>query len=331
MAIQGGGYFVLGNGTSQHFYTRDGSFNLSPDGTLEAGAIGMTVQGWVADPTTGILSTATPLGTIKLPLSSVNVSPTTSAVLGGNLDSTQAVYVKGTPPTGGSTSTAITVYDSQGTPHELDLTLQKTAANTWSYTFAAPAVTGKATADFTLAGATGSLTFDANGALTSTPPTAALTLTYANSTTAGAISVDFSKISQVASSSQVNVSTVDGSAAGTLSTFSVGKNGVVTAIYSNGTNKQVGQIALADFRNPDDLLRQGNNLYTEGVNSGKPQVGAAGTGTLGPIATGQLEGSNVDLAAQFGQMIQAQQGFNSNTKVITTTNNMLQAVISIVP
>ena len=81
----------------------------------------------------------------------------------------------------------------------------------------------------------------------------------------------------------------------------------------------------------DGLLRKGSNLYAQGVNSGAPQIGTAGSGTLGAIQTGQLEGSNVDLAAQFAQMIQAQQGFNANTKVITTTDNMLNQVISIVP
>jgi len=129
----------------------------------------------------------------------------------------------------------------------------------------------------------------------------------------------------------VNVSTTDGAPGGAIASFSVGKDGGITAVYSNGTSKTAGQIALADFRNADGLIREGSNLYSTGVNSGPPQVGDANSANLGSILTGQLEGSNVDLAAQFGQMIQAQQGFNANTKVITTTNSMLQSVLSIVP
>jgi flagellar hook protein FlgE len=145
------------------------------------------------------------------------------------------------------------------------------------------------------------------------------------------VTVDFSAVTQIASSSQVNVASADGSAGGSLSTYTVGNDGKVTAVYSNGQSKIVGQIALANFTNVDDLQRMGNNMYQEGVNSGKPLYGQAGTGTLGTIATGQLEGSNVDLAAQFGSMIQAQQGFNANSKVVTTTDNMLQSLISIIP
>jgi flagellar hook protein FlgE len=222
----------------------------------------------------------------------------------------------------------MTVYDSQGTAHQINLTLQKTATNTWSYAIAAPTGSTDITA---LTGGTGSMTFNANGVLTAPATSPTLAITYANGTAAGSITVDLSKISQINSPSQINPSSIDGTPGGTLSTYSVGKNGVVTAVYSNGLSKAVGQIALADFRNPDDLQREGNNLYAAGVNSGSPQIGHAGSGTLGPIATGQLEGSNVDLAAQFGNMIQAQQGFNANTKVVTTTNNMLQSRISIVP
>ncbi|HXT34186.1 MAG TPA: flagellar hook-basal body complex protein, partial [Chloroflexota bacterium] len=122
-----------------------------------------------------------------------------------------------------------------------------------------------------------------------------------------------------------------GTPGGTLATYSVAKDGTITAVYSNGNSKVIGQLALADFRNTDGLIREGSNLFSAGINSGQPQVGQAGVGTLGTIGTGQLEGSNVDLAAQFAEMIQAQQGFNANTKVVTTTNSMLQAVISIVP
>ncbi len=119
--------------------------------------------------------------------------------------------------------------------------------------------------------------------------------------------------------------------------FSVGKDGTIIGAYDDGTSQPIAQVALTDFRNPDGLIRDGDNLYSAGVNAGQAQFqgtsnfGTAGSSTLGTIGSGQLEGSNVDLAKQFADMIQAQQGFNANTKVITTTNNMLQSVLAIVP
>jgi len=327
MAIQGGGYFVVNNG-QQSFYTRDGSFNVAPDGTLESGTTGMKVQGWTQLNADGTVNTTSPLAAVKIPLNSQNASASTNVGMAGNLDATQAVYAAGPPPTGGAFTTTITVYDSQGTAHQLAATFQKTATNTWSYSIVSPAGNTDIT---TITGNTGSLTFDANGALKTPTTQPTLAITYANGTAAGAVTVDMSKVSQLAETSQVNVATVDGTPGGTLATYSVGKDGTITAVYSNGNSKVIGQLALADFRNTDGLIRDGSNLFSAGVNSGQPQIGQAGIGTLGTIGTGQLEGSNVDLAAQFAQMIQAQQGFNANTKVVTTTNNMLQAVISIVP
>jgi len=323
MAIQGGGYFMLTDGRLNH-YTRDGSFTVAPDGTLESPVTGMSVLGWSSLNANGTVNNASPLGAIKIPLNSQTAAATTAVGLAGNLDASQAVYAAGPPPTGGQFTTTLNVYDSQGFAHQLSLTFQKTSNNNWSY-----AITGGA--DTNNFSSNGTATFDAQGKLTAPLPSPSLSLTYANGTANGTIAVDFSQISQLSETSQVNVTTADGSSGGTLSTFSVGKDGVITAVYSNGSSKAVGQIALADFRNPDGLLREGHNLYAAGINSGAPQVGPAGVGNLGSINTGQLEGSNVDLAAQFAQMIQAQQGFNANTKVVTTTNNMLQSVISIIP
>ena len=335
MTIQGGGFFVLSNGTANNIYTRDGSFNVAPDGSLESGSTGLTVKGWTSLNADGTVNTSTPLTTIQLPLDSVSVGASSEVALSGNLDATQAVYAAGPPVVGGNFTTSMTVYDSQGKSHQLTLTLQKTGPSAWSYAITAPPVTAPAVSDISsITGGSGTLAFDNNGALTATGTVnpAPLAITYADgSVAAGAVSVDFSKLTQIASPSQVNVASADGSAGGTLATYTVAKDGVVTAVYSNGTSKTVGQIGLANFTNVDDLQRMGNNMYQEGANSGKPLFGQAGSGTLGTIATGQLEGSNVDLAAQFGEMIQAQQGFNANTKVITTTNSMLQSLISIVP
>lgn len=324
MAIQGNGYFILDNGQGNYF-SRDGSFTVAPDGTLESGATGMTVQGWMSPTTGGTIDTTKPLATIKIPVGSQNATATTKALMTGNLDSGAPVYNQAQPTNGGQFTTSLVVYDSQGNAHNLSMQFQKQSANTWSWQITP---TGSNVTNAT--NNKGTLTFDQNGNQ-NPPATPTINLTYANSTAPGSITVDFSKISQLAQTSQVNVATTDGTPGGTMSTFSVGRDGTVTAVYSNGTSRAIGQVALADFRNPDGLIRQGNNLYSPSVNSGSPLYAVAGVGNVGAIATGQLEGSNVDLAAQFGDMIQAQQGFNANTKVISTTNSLLQSVIAIVP
>ncbi len=183
----------------------------------------------------------------------------------------------------------------------------------------------------TLSGGSGSLTFDLAGALKSPIAPPNLNITYGNVASNATVALDFSKITQLAQTSQVTVATADGMPGGSISTFNVDKNGVVSAVYSNGLIKPLAQVALADFRNPDGLLREGNNLNSVGPNSGLPQLGVAGVGTMGVIHTGQLEGSNVDLASQFSQMIQAQQGFNANTKVLSTTHAMVQSLFQILP
>lgn len=319
MTIQGNGYFVVNKGT-QTFYTRDGSFTVAPDGTLTMGANGMTVQGWPAK-SDGTIDKTQPLGNIKIPVGTQTASPTSKVGLNGNLDASQ--------PASSSSQfvTPVTVYDSLGNAHNLSATFTKTGNGAWSYAITDPS--GKATI---AGGGSGNLSFDSSGQFQTTgSSTPQLQLSYGNGAASQTVAIDFSQISQLTQASQVNVATTDGAAGGAIATFSVGKDGGITAVYSNGTSKTIGQIALADFRNPDGLIREGDNLYSTGVNSGSPQVGDPGVANLGTIQTGQLEGSNVDLAAQFGQMIQAQQGFNANTKVITTTNNMMQSVISIVP
>ncbi len=327
MAIQGNGFFIMSNGQSD-MYTRDGSFTVAPDGTLENAASGMTVQGWttVKNDGSGQIDTTTPLSTVKIPVGSQSATATTQVTMAGNLDSSQAVYSPGPPATGGQFSLTMNVYDSQGNAHALNVFFTKAQNNQWNYKVTAP------NNDVTISPntATGQINFNSAGV--QTPPSIpVLGLTYNNGTSAGNVTVDFSKLSQLAQTSQVSVATSDGTPGGTISTFSVGQDGTITAVYSNGTSRAVGQIALADFRNPDGLIRMGNNMATPSVNSGSPQVSVAGLGNIGQISTGQLEGSNVDLAAQFGLMIEAQQGFNANTKVISTTNSLLQSVISIIP
>ena len=122
----------------------------------------------------------------------------------------------------------------------------------------------------------------------------------------------------------------DGMGAGTFAGFymTVG-TGEIYGVYSNGMQELVGQLALADFVNPDGLIRDGQNLWRSGANSGEPSIGAPHSGGRGDIVSGYLEGSNVDLAQEFTNMILAQRGFQASSRVITTSDEMLQELVNI--
>ena len=121
----------------------------------------------------------------------------------------------------------------------------------------------------------------------------------------------------------------DGYPAGTLRSISVDDQGVVTATYSNGEMTPMFQVALADFPSYDGLSKMGNNLYAESMASGQALPSTAGTGRLGNISPGSLEMSNVDLAEEFVKMITTQRAFQANSRVITSSDEILQELINI--
>jgi flagellar hook protein FlgE len=115
---------------------------------------------------------------------------------------------------------------------------------------------------------------------------------------------------------------------GTLQSFALGGDGSITGVYSNGQRQLIGQLALATFANPAGLTKAGNSSYAVGDNSGDPQVGTAGTGGRGSLSAGALEMSNVDLSQEFTGLIIAQRGFQANSKVITTSDQILQDLVN---
>ena len=124
-------------------------------------------------------------------------------------------------------------------------------------------------------------------------------------------------------------SNTDGASAGSLTSFTVGKAGDITGIYSNGYKQPLGQMALGSFANPGGLVKAGGNLFAASPNSGTASIGTPSTSGRGDIATGFLEGSNVDLAQQFTNMIMAERGFQANSKVITTSDEILQDLVNL--
>ncbi len=134
---------------------------------------------------------------------------------------------------------------------------------------------------------------------------------------------------QYANSSTTIFQDQDGYASGFLQSVSVDTEGVVTGHYSNGQVIEKVQVALASFNNPTGLFKNGGNIFTETTTSGAPTTGAPGDNGLGSIAPNALEQSNVDLGVEFVKLITVQRGFQANSKIITTTDEMLNDLINI--
>jgi flagellar hook protein FlgE len=136
-------------------------------------------------------------------------------------------------------------------------------------------------------------------------------------------------VTQFAEKSSTKAVTQDGYAMGYLETFKIDQNGEIVGVYTNGTNRTIGQVALASFTNPGGLEKAGENTYVISNNSGEARVDAAGIAGKGKIIAGTLEMSNVDLAEQFTDMIVTQRGFQANSRTITTSDQMLQELLTL--
>jgi len=197
-------------------------------------------------------------------------------------------------------------------------------------TITAPTVLAAGTATIAIDNTTAPVEFDTGGqwVTTNTMPTASLATTNGSNNVNATL--DLSKLSQFAGQSQVNLTNQDGFPAGALVSFAVGSSGEISGIYSNGSNRVIGQLALASFVNPGGLQRAGQNLWDKSANSGDPIVGTPNTNGRGTVNTGTLETSNVDLAQQFTNVIIAQRGFQSSSRVITASDQMLQDLVNII-
>jgi flagellar hook protein FlgE len=142
--------------------------------------------------------------------------------------------------------------------------------------------------------------------------------------------LDFSSLTQVAGDSSVALTSQNGSPVGVLESYSISQEGLITGGFTNGQTLSLGQIATARFANPSGLTKLGNNQFQTSPNSGLAQVGTPNSQGRGKISTGYVEMSNVDLSGEFTDLIITQRGFQANTKIITTVDQLLQEVINII-
>jgi flagellar hook protein FlgE len=145
----------------------------------------------------------------------------------------------------------------------------------------------------------------------------------------GTVGSQVDTITQFAQDSSFKGIRQDGYGMGYLESFKIDQSGQITGVYSNGSNRLLGQIALASFANPGGLEKAGETTFVVSNNSGDPNIGASGTAGKGKIIAGVLEMSNVDLAEQFTDMIVTQRGFQASSKTIQTSDQMLQELLTL--
>ncbi len=174
-----------------------------------------------------------------------------------------------------------------------------------------------------------SVQFNNNGKLV-TGGTMSLQVNAALTNGAGAFTfdIDLSKLTMFANTSTASATKTDGYKQGTLEDFTIGPTGEIYGIFDNNQSKVLGQIALANFKNPAGLEKTGGNMYRVTSNSGQPIIGVPGGGGFGNLNPGAVEMSNVDLSREFTNMITTQRGFQANSRIITTSDEMLQEVVN---
>jgi flagellar hook protein FlgE len=310
--ISGDGFFVTQAGNEQ-LYTRAGSFSYDAAGHLVT-PDGALLQGWMA--TGGVLNTNGAIKELQIPFGQVMAPTATSAgTVTGNLSTASVVAAAGPPAVEATVvQTQITAYDSVGTAHEIALTFTKTGENTWQVA----ALEG----EDDLGSQT--LSFDP----TSGKPTADTALRF-TVVTGQEVTIDLNGMTEYGGKSALTPSGLDGNAMGSLQSISLSGDGTVMGVYSNNLREPIGKLALASFTNPGGLAKAGNSSYRVGDNSGQPAIGEAGAGGRGSLIAGALEMSNVDLAEEFTGLIVAQRGFQANSRVITSSDEVLQDLVNL--
>ncbi len=327
LAIQGQGLFALDGGNNTFYYTRNGNFDFDKTGKLLS-ADGKQVVGWIGNPATATNPDPnTQVRGITVDLGGIGGVSTTQISYQNNLQADAAV--------GTNAQSAITVYDSNGVEHRVSGTFSKLAVpgaaapagatSAWSFIPSATTEDG-----LTVTSGTYEIDFDSNGKFI--PPAAPYSAFTFLPTTGGAlvsIVPDFSQVTQYGGDTTIVAGTQNGLAAGDLQGTTIDSNGMVIGRYSNGLTRNLAQIAIAMFPNFSGLTKVGDSMYSSSSNSGEGTMyvpGAQGSGTLN---AGSLEMSNVDLAQEFSNMIITQRGFQANSKIISTTDEMLQELANL--
>ena len=336
LMINGDGFIVVKDETGKYF-TRSGALRQDDEGNLVT-SNGMKVQGWPVNKDDNEI-TRQEVQDIKLAEPTIKSSSptlTSKAQLSGNIDSTKT-----------EETTSISFYDSVGSYYTMNMKLTRdpNTPNVWTMepaetdtvngevlAYAIDKDKNKVTFDATKlldSGEKLNIKFDKDGKLSEpTSKEFKLTIDGENTETGTAfnnITVNISGLTQYATKTNLDSKAMDGNSAGTLSGYSIGSDGVITATYSNGDIRKIAQVVVAEFDNPTGLEKVGDNLYSMTSNSGQFD----GIGSAGVFNTGVLEMSNVDLSSEFTDMIITQRGFQANSRIISVSDEMLQELTNL--
>lgn len=312
LAIQGDGFFTVSDGNTT-YYTRSGAINLSSiDGSLTL-SNGMKVMGYPINPLTGEVDKNGGLQPIKIPnMQAAAVQATTNATFSGNISSSLK--------NGETTVIPFVSYDSLGTKHQFNITLEKTGNNELSWTV-------ESTEGLNVGTNTGTIKFDTNGKFESSTggPITVQTIGAENMS----IELDFSTVTMLDKSTDFSLKSQNGMSAGTIQSVAVTSGATVTVTYSNGLTKDIACLGIAIFDNPAGLSNQQDSLFMETVNSGLPTVVTADESAQNTVYAGYLEASNVDVSEELTDMIKTQRAYQMATKVVTTSDEILTELINI--
>jgi len=325
LAISGDGFFTLQD-ASGTVYSRNGEFSPDKFGNV-VNATGQALQVYPPTANGGFNTGTTTDLNLETAQSAPNATTTGTVILNLPANSTAPTVAPFDPtnPDSYTESTSTTVYDSLGNASPATFYFVQTAVpNQWTVHLT---VNGTAVGpaagqplDFNSAGAVtpaggGTLAFDG---YTPTDGAAALNMSF-----------NFNQATQYGGSFGVSSIIQDGYSTGQLSTVSIDGNGVVSAVYTNGRTTQLGQLAMANFPNPQGLKQLGDTNWAQTYTSGTVVQGTAGSAGFGTIQSGALESSNVDLTTELVNMITAQRAFQANAQSITTANQLSETVINI--
>jgi len=340
MAIDGNGFFVVRDPIAKaDYYTRVGQFIIDNEGNV-ATPEGYTLQGWKVDQSGNVGTTLE-----NVNLANVTSPPQATSLVKLKLNLDQSAEIPSVAwsldpangPAEGSYnySTNITVYDSFGAPHTVNIYFRKTADNTWDAHYVY-----KDSSDQYQEAGTQTITFNSDpaGSLSDDNDDTAIafsdwnnmevTFDYGNGTNEGGTGIDGT--TQFAQDFSVNFISQDGYEAGSLTRdVTIDKKGYVYGVFSNGQTKPLYKIPLASFASPWNLEDLGNNIYGVADKSGQPVISNAGTGGRGTILSGCLEQSNVDLATEFTNLILSQRAFQANARIITTSDELLTELVNL--
>jgi flagellar hook protein FlgE len=330
VAIQGRGFFIVGNTSTGRSYTRAGDFSFDANGRMVSSE-GLPVQGYTqVDPLTGnIITTGQPSDIVIPPGVLRAPGPTTLFGTTSNLDAGAAV---------GDTFTAsVQIYDALGDVHVATITYTNTGPGAWGYDISVDGgdVSG-GTAGTPFSIATGNVTFGPTGLMTAPAADVVITSpTWAN----GAAPTNFTwdlynannqaSLTGYAATSATSSITQNGYAAGTINPITIDADGNIQATIGTGRTIVIAQLAIANFNNPHGMHKLGTNRFAETQASGIANIGSANTGGRGSVFGSALEQSNVDIAQEFTQMILAQRGYQANSRSITVADELLVETLNL--